>query len=124
MGSQSETSRIGQIRCPAGVKGSHQALGQSSAQILINTTPIGMRSHSENETLVPQSAIKACEVVYDLVYTPLETRLLKDARNAGRQTISGLDMLVAQAALQFELWTGRKPDFEIMRHAAREAIRA
>ncbi len=98
------------------------ALAASNAEILINTTPAGMRGHSEGETVVPQSALNNCQVVYDLVYTPLETRLLKEAREAGRLTISGLDMLVAQACLQFQLWTGRKADFELMRRGALEAI--
>ena len=63
-------------------------------------------------------------IVYDLVYNPLETKLLIDARAAGCRTISGLEMLIAQAALQFELWTGRKPPIEEMRSAALAKITA
>ncbi len=99
------------------------SLVQSAAEILINTTPIGMHGHSEGENVVPVAALKNCGVVYDLVYTPLETQLLKDAKARGMQTISGLDMLVAQAGLQFELWTAQKPNLTSMRSAALEAIR-
>ncbi|MBI3652624.1 MAG: shikimate dehydrogenase [Acidobacteria bacterium] len=91
---------------------------QHDFDILIHTTPIGMRHHSEGESLLEPAALAACKIVYDLVYNPLETRLLKAARQAGCVTISGLEMLLAQAALQFELWTGQKPSVELMRHAA------
>jgi shikimate 5-dehydrogenase len=57
-------------------------------------------------------------IVYDLVYNPRETRLLRDGRNAGCRVIGGLDMLVAQAARQFEWWTGRRAPVAVMREAA------
>jgi shikimate dehydrogenase len=57
-------------------------------------------------------------IVYDLVYNPAETRLLRDARAAGCRVIGGLDMLVAQAGQQFEWWTGRPAPLEVMRAAA------
>jgi shikimate dehydrogenase len=56
-------------------------------------------------------------VVMDVVYTPLNTRLLSIAREKGCTIIDGLEMFVAQAAAQFELWTGLKPDTKIMRAA-------
>jgi shikimate 5-dehydrogenase len=56
--------------------------------------------------------------VYDLVYNPAETRLLRDARLAGCRTIGGLDMLVAQAQEQSRWWTGVAPPPEVMRDAA------
>ena len=62
------------------------------------------------------------KIAYDLVYNPLDTRFLSDARAEGCQTIGGLDMLVAQAALQFELWTGIKPPIDAMREAAKAKI--
>ena len=55
---------------------------------------------------------------YDLVYNPLETRFLQDARSMGCLTISGIEMLVAQAVVQFELWTGKKAPADLMREAA------
>ena len=60
--------------------------------------------------------------VFDLVYNPLETRLLRQARQAGAQTIDGLGMLVWQGALAFELWTGQAPPADLMRTAALEAL--
>jgi len=56
--------------------------------------------------------------VYDLVYNPPETRLLREAAKAGCQTIGGLDMLVAQAQEQFEWWMATRPPAGIMREAA------
>jgi shikimate 5-dehydrogenase len=57
-------------------------------------------------------------VVYDLVYNPTTTRLMRDAERAGCQTIGGLEMLVAQAHEQFEWWTGVRPPAGVMREAA------
>jgi shikimate 5-dehydrogenase len=70
-----------------------------------------------DESPVPRESL-AGGLVYDLVYNPGTTRLLKEASAAGLQTIGGLDMLVAQAAAQFEWWTGRRPATGIMRTAA------
>ena len=53
----------------------------------------------------------------DIVYSPLETRLLREARTAGCQVVQGLDMLLYQGAAQFELWTGRPAPVEVMRQA-------
>ena len=61
-------------------------------------------------------------VAYDLVYNPRPTRLLRDAAAAGCATLDGLDMLVEQAARQFEWWTGRKPSTEVMRAAAERRL--
>ena len=101
-----------------------ESLASADARILINTTPVGLRGHSEDASPVPAEALRGHGIVYDLVYNPLETRLLMEAREAGSKTISGLDMLVAQAALQFELWTGQKAPIESMRKAALSRITA
>jgi len=60
--------------------------------------------------------------VYDLIYNPEETTLLQWARDAGAETIGGLEMLVAQACLQFEWWTGHRADPAVMTRAARAFI--
>ena len=101
-----------------------ESLAQSDVRVIINTTPVGMRGHSEGSTPLPGEALQGRLIVYDLVYNPLETRLLIDARAAGCRTISGLEMLIAQAALQFELWTGKKPPIEEMRSAGSTKITA
>jgi len=101
-----------------------EALGSAEVSIVINSTPVGLRGHAEAASPVPKEALKNRKIVYDLVYNPLETKLLMEARAAGCQTLSGLDMLIAQAALQFELWTGKKPPTESMRKAALTKISA
>ena len=93
-------------------------LSASNATIIINTTPVGMQGHSEDRSPIPMEAMRGRKIAYDLVYNPLETRFLKEAREAGCKTMGGLEMLLTQAALQFELWTGRKPPLDVMRQAA------
>ncbi len=84
------------------------------AQVLIHCTPIGM-SPKADTTCVPASLLHAGLSVMDIVYNPLETRLLKDARRAGCQTIPGLEMFLNQAVTQFELWTSQPAPVEVMR---------
>lgn len=75
--------------------------------ILVNTTPLGTKGDLENETPVLSEQLKNLKLVYDLVYNPFETRLIKEARNANVPTLGGLAMLIGQAKLQFEIWTGK-----------------
>lgn len=97
------------------------ALAGRPWDVLINATPVGSRPDVQ-ATPVAKSLLRAGAVVFDMVYTPLETRLLRDARAAGCTTIDGLEMLVAQAAAQFEAWTGQEAPQETMREAALEYI--
>ncbi len=90
----------------------HAAVG--NAQILIHCTPVGMHPRVE-ETLVPRELFHQHLTVMDIVYNPLETRLLREARVAGCRTIRGLEMFLNQAAAQFELWTGRAAPTDVMR---------
>jgi shikimate dehydrogenase len=60
--------------------------------------------------------------VFDLVYNPLETKLLKQVRDAGGRAIAGLDMLVRQGAVSFEMWTGVEPPIDVMRAACEEGM--
>ncbi len=92
-----------------------QALKQ--ADILINATSVGMSPDTYN-TLVPRELLKPGMVVYDVVYNPQKTRLLEDAKNAGAVVIGGLDMLIWQGALAFELWTGIKAPLDTMTNKA------
>jgi shikimate dehydrogenase len=89
------------------------------AQIVINTTSVGMRS---DESLVPPENLRASHVVLDAVYAPMHTRLLHDAVEVGARTIDGLWMLVYQAVRQEELWCGVRPDPRVMRDAAEREI--
>ena len=84
--------------------------------LLVNCTPIGMHPHVDGSPMPAHALVGA--TVYDLVYNPEETRLLKEAKKAGCRTIGGLEMLVAQAQAQFRWWTGMDPDPEVMRSAA------
>jgi shikimate dehydrogenase len=87
-----------------------------SADVLINATSVGMKPHTDKSPL-PAAALHNFQVVMDIVYAPLETKLLKDAAQAGCTTIDGLAMLLYQGAAQFELWTGHKAPVDIMRRA-------
>lgn len=97
-------------------------LSTSDVQILINATPAGMHGHSEGASPVPGDVLRGRSIAYDLVYNPVETRFLSDARARGCRTIDGLEMLVAQAGLQFKLWTGLEPPLDVMRSAAIEML--
>ena len=92
----------------------------SRASIVINTTPVGMLGPHQGESPVAAKALRGRTIAYDLVYNPVETRFLRDAREAGCKTISGIEMLAAQAALQFESWTGRRISAETLRDAGLE----
>jgi shikimate dehydrogenase len=98
------------------------AFGESEVEIIINTTPVGMSRHDEGASVIPAEAWRGRRIAYDLVYNPLETQFLADARRMGCQVLSGIEMLVAQAARQFELWTGRQAPTETMRRAALEKV--
>jgi 3-dehydroquinate dehydratase/shikimate dehydrogenase len=89
------------------------------ADVIINCTPVGLRGHSEGSSPVKPEQLRGVKLVYDLIYNPAETALLKDARAAGCQTLGGLAMLVAQAAEQFRLWTGQATPVDLMWRAAR-----
>ncbi|MGQ9689368.1 MAG: shikimate dehydrogenase [Desulfobaccales bacterium] len=87
------------------------------ADILINATPVGMEPQTENLPIDPET-LSRFQVVMDIVYKPLETRLLREARGRGCQVIDGLQMLIHQGAAQFELWTGRPAPVAVMARAA------
>ncbi|MDX2029322.1 MAG: shikimate dehydrogenase [Blastocatellia bacterium] len=87
---------------------------QGEADILINCTPIGMHGHSEGQSPIRADALQGVGLVYDLIYTPEETALLRAARAAGRPTLGGLEMLLAQAGEQFRLWTGLSAPLDVM----------
>ena len=86
---------------------------QLAADAVVNATSVGMGKLADM-SLVPQDKIGEFPVVMDIVYAPLETRLLKEAKAAGCRTIDGLKMLLYQGVAQFELWTGRSAPLAIM----------
>lgn len=91
------------------------------ADILVNTTNVGM-SPDTDKTLVDPDLLRQGLVVYDVIYNPIKTRLLKEAEKAGAKIISGLDMLVYQGVIAFEKWTGQKAPVEVMKEAALKSL--
>lgn len=97
----------------------------SKYQILVNTTPIGMLGRSADMTPIEENVLKTLPegaVVYDVIYNPKKTVLLKTAEKLGYKIINGLDMLVYQAVAAQEIWFGRTPDFNSMKIAALENL--
>ena len=90
-----------------------------SWDVLVNTTPVGTAPEVDRSPLAPSDLGESLDgvLVYDLVYNPAQTRLLADAAARGAGTLGGLEMLVAQAARQFEIWHGGPPPIDIMRAA-------
>lgn len=95
----------------------------SGCDLLVNCTPIGMKhSNSEGQSPLEAGLIPKGALVYDVVYNPIETPLLADAKRAGARTLGGLAMLVYQGALAFELWTGMAAPIDIMFETAKGAL--
>jgi shikimate dehydrogenase len=86
-----------------------------SADILVDTTPVGMYPHSSEPPVVGESFMHEGMLVCDLVYNPMYTSLLQAAKRAGASILSGVGMLAYQGALSLELWTEREPPFELMK---------
>ena len=93
------------------------------ADILINATSVGM-SPNIDESPVPSTLLKPALVIFDIVYNPIKTRLLREAGEAGAKTISGIDMLVWQGALAFEKWTGLKAPVKLMKDEVIKVLKA
>lgn len=93
------------------------------SDILINCSPVGMNPHV-NQSPVPALMLKPGMIVFDSVYNPMETRLLKEAKAAGCDVISGVELFVNQAAGQFELWTGKKAPIDAMRQVVVEKLKS
>jgi 3-dehydroquinate dehydratase / shikimate dehydrogenase len=89
----------------------------SGYDLVVNATPLGSGEHID-QSPATQEQLRGARWVYDLVYNPMETRLLSEARKAGCETLGGLEMLVAQAQIQFELWTGKRPSSTLMYESA------
>ncbi|KXB06507.1 shikimate dehydrogenase [candidate division MSBL1 archaeon SCGC-AAA382F02] len=92
-----------------------------NCEILINSTSVGMHPN-EDETLVTSENMHDDLTVMDIVYNPLQTKLLQEAEKIGANTINGLEMLIQQGAASFEIWTGKKPSIETMKKAGKKAL--
>ena len=93
----------------------------SEADVIVHCTSVGMHPNVD-ASLVPAELFRTGQVVFDIVYTPLETRLLAEARARGLQTISGVEMFINQAVLQFEQFTGQEAPVEVMRRVVMEHL--
>ncbi len=91
--------------------------------ILVNTTPLGTKGKSENETVAVAEQIKDANLIYDLVYNPFQTRLMSEADEVHVPKIGGMAMLVAQGMKQFEIWTGKPAPMKEMSAAALRKLR-
>lgn len=94
-----------------------QTFQRSNLQLIVNTTPLGMSPNIETSPLPENTVLSKSIFVYDLIYNPRETQLVKDAHAQGLQATTGLGMLIEQAALAFELWTGHTPPRDILWNA-------
>ena len=93
-----------------------------TADIVVQTTPIGMSPQTDAMPPVDPAAISPSAAVYDLIYTPAETAFLRAAAAHGCTTINGETMLVMQGAEAFSLWTGVRPNTDLMQRALREEL--
>ena len=88
----------------------------SAADLLVNCTSVGMYPDTDAQP-IPSDWLHDGLFVYDQIYNPAETDLLREAKKTGARTANGIGMLVHQGARSFELWTGQKPPVEIMKNA-------
>jgi len=96
-------------------------LAMENADIILHCTPIGMQPN-QDASLIPAGLFRPEQVVFDVVYTPLETKLLAEASSCGLKVISGIDMFVNQAVLQFERFTGVDAPVDVMRRIVMERL--
>ncbi|GAB4571306.1 MAG: shikimate dehydrogenase [Anaerolineae bacterium] len=94
----------------------------STAHLIVNCTPVGMWPNTDASPWPESIPIPSGAFVYDMVYRPAETMLVRQAGEAGAQAVSGLRMLVRQGAAAFELWTGKAAPVDVMFDAAQHAL--
>jgi shikimate dehydrogenase len=110
-------ARPGGVKVGAGDLGADLAKAMADHDVVIQGTPAGMYPEWVAETRVPAELLSPEHIVFDMVYRPIKTRLIREAENAGCQVVLGLEMLLNQAALQFELWTNAPAPANEMRKA-------
>jgi shikimate dehydrogenase len=93
----------------------------SNIALIVNTTPLGMTPNIDQSPWPAGIPFPKGAAIYDLVYNPSETKLVRDAREQGVPGTTGLGMLIEQAARAFEIWTGKRPDRQIMRLSAEQS---
>jgi shikimate dehydrogenase len=98
------------------------AAAMDTADIVLHCTPVGMHPNTD-ASLIPSDLFRSGQVVFDIVYTPLETKLLAHAKSRGLKVICGVEMFVNQAVLQFERFTGVNAPVEVMRGVVMEQLK-
>ena len=93
------------------------------ADILINCTPVGMKGKFENISLIPEKLLHSNLIVIDIVYNPILTKLIADAKKKDLKTIDGSRMFLHQAAASFEIFTNKKPSLKVMEKALYEVLK-
>ncbi len=99
------------------------AASMETADVIIHCTPVGMHPNVD-ASLIPADLFRPEQVVFDIVYTPLETKLQAEAKSRGLKVISGVEMFVNQAVLQFERFTGLDAPVEVMRRVVMEHLKS
>ena len=89
----------------------------SAFDIVVDTTPLGMAGAMENESLFTSDELAGIKFVYDLVTKSVDTPIIREAKKAGIPYLGGIEMLIAQGAKQFEIWTGREAPVDVMRNS-------
>jgi shikimate dehydrogenase len=92
-----------------------------SGDLLVNATSVGMHP-LDRESPVPKEVLKEGMVIMDIVYSPLKTRLLREAEERGCRTIDGLEMLARQGAAQLDIWTGKRQGVEQIKEDLRRVL--
>ena len=100
------------------------AIKLRTADILINTTPLGMFPNMDTMPPVDLKLLQKGALVYDIVYNPEETKFLKTARELGFPTLNGMSMLLLQGKESYRLFTGELPDIEVMKQTLRRLLSA
>lgn len=101
----------------------NRASDLTDANLIINATSIGTMPNADTSPLPNNAKIPRNAFVFDLVYNPRETKLLRDAKRAGAWPIEGWKMLVHQGAASFKLWTGREAPLEVMKQAVLQELK-
>ncbi|KAA6459018.1 shikimate dehydrogenase [Acidobacteria bacterium AB60] len=99
----------------------HEYLARNRVDILINSTPCGMAGSAQSHPIA-ENELNA-GIIFDMVYNPLETPLLRLAKSRGIPVISGMEMFVQQGARQFEIWTGKTPPEQAMQRIVEQELR-
>lgn len=93
-----------------------------NSRLLVNATPLGMHSRADETPWKTSQDFSTGQIVYDLIYNPQNTRLLKEAANRGALTLGGLEMLIQQAAASYQQWTNQEMPLKVVRDAVKRRL--